>query len=82
MNPKTTLLMSTRASKLFASLILFFLPLITLAQTEEVEMADTMKSNGKIYVVVAVLGIVLAGILIYLISIDKKVRNLENKRKS
>ena len=35
---------------------------------EDVEMADTMRSNGKIYVVVAVLSIVLAGILIYIIN--------------
>ncbi|MBD78337.1 MAG: CcmD family protein [Crocinitomicaceae bacterium] len=44
-----------------------------------VEMADTMRSNGKIYVVVAVLCLIFVGIVAYLISIDKKVGKLEKK---
>jgi tRNA(Phe) wybutosine-synthesizing methylase Tyw3 len=46
-----------------------------------VEMADVMRSNGKIYVVVAVLCIVLAVLLSYLLSIDRKVSRLEQKMK-
>lgn len=44
-------------------------------------MADTMRSNGKIYVVVSVLCIVFAVITFYLISIDRKVTRLEKKNK-
>lgn len=44
---------------------------------EGVEMADVMRSNGKIYVVVAVVAIVFAVITVYLISIDRKLRKLE-----
>ena len=40
---------------------------------------STMNSNGKIYVVVAVLTVILIGIFIYLIGIDRKVRRLEEK---
>ncbi len=47
------------------------------AQYQDIEMADTMRSNGKIYVVVAVLTIVLAGILVYVINTDKKISRLE-----
>lgn len=42
-------------------------------------MADAMRSNGKIYVVLGVVLIVLAGLLGYLFFIDKKVTNLEKK---
>lgn len=50
-----------------------------MAQTpaNDVEMADLMRSNGKIYVVVAVLSIVMIGILIYLIYTEKKITRLE-----
>ncbi len=42
-----------------------------------VEMADQMRSNGKIYVVVGVLVIILFGLLTYLVSIDKKIGRVE-----
>jgi hypothetical protein len=52
------------------------------AQTaDKIEMADVMRSNGKIYVVVAVLGLVFLGILIYLIIIDRKITKLEQEMK-
>ena len=40
-------------------------------------MADAMRSNGKIYVVVAVVLIVLTGMFIYLIRLDRKIKRLE-----
>jgi hypothetical protein len=40
---------------------------------------STMNSSGKIYVVVAVLTVILIGIFIYLIGIDRKIRRLEDK---
>jgi hypothetical protein len=46
-------------------------------QKNVVEMADVMRSNGKIYVVVAVLATIFIGLMIYLIRIDKKVQKLE-----
>ena len=50
--------------------------------TSDVEMADTMRGNGKIYVVVAVLLIIFAGIIAYLISIDRKIGKLEREEKN
>jgi len=45
----------------------------------QVEMADTMRSNGKIYVVVTVACIVFAVIAVYLILIDRKITKLEKR---
>lgn len=45
--------------------------------TGTVEMADTFRSNGKIYVVVAVMLTIFAGIIFYLIRLDRKVSRLE-----
>jgi hypothetical protein len=46
---------------------------------ESVEMADTMRSEGKIYVVVAIGLVILGGLIIYLFTIDRKAARLEKK---
>ena len=46
---------------------------------EPVQMADGLRSSGKIYVVVAVVITILAGLFAYLISLDKKISRLEKK---
>ncbi|NJL13240.1 MAG: CcmD family protein [Microscillaceae bacterium] len=51
------------------------------AQSEAVEMADTMRANGKIYVVVAVLGLILLGLFAYLFRIEQKVSKIEKLMK-
>lgn len=51
------------------------------AAEPEVEMADTLRQDGKIYVVVAVLLTVLAGLIFYLIALDRKVSKLEKQFK-
>ncbi|RDC65287.1 hypothetical protein AHMF7616_03917 [Adhaeribacter pallidiroseus] len=48
----------------------------------DVEMADTLRRDGKIYVVVAVIVTVLAGLILYLIRLDRKVSKLEQQLKS
>lgn len=49
------------------------------AQETNVEMADTMRNNGKIYVVVAVVVTIFAGITLYLINAEKKINRLANE---
>ena len=49
--------------------------------SQEVEMADGLRSEGKIYVVVGVLVTILLGIIVYLIMIDRKVSDIEKKIK-
>ncbi len=48
----------------------------TVAATEP-EMADGLRQSGKIYVVVASVIVIVAGLLAYLISLDRKVSRLE-----
>ncbi|HVA98434.1 MAG TPA: CcmD family protein [Bacteroidia bacterium] len=50
--------------------------------TQPVQMADGMRADGKIYVVVVVILIIFTGIIIYLISLDKKVSAIEKEIKS
>jgi CcmD family protein len=38
-----------------------------------------MEANGKIFVVVAVLAVILTGIFVYLFLLDRKVRKLEKQ---
>ena len=64
--------------KLLGTLFIFFsMCLITMAQQEPVEMASTMRSNGKIYVVVAVVVAILIGLFIYLLALDRKISKIE-----
>lgn len=46
-----------------------------------VEMADAMRSDGKIYVVVAVIAVVLTGLVVYLVTLDRKISRLEKELK-
>lgn len=45
--------------------------------TKKVEMTDLMRSNGRIYVVVAVMLTILVGLVLYLIRLDRKISKLE-----
>jgi uncharacterized membrane protein len=59
------------------SLLMLLFSFVSHAQPN-VEMADTMRSDGKIYVVVAIILIILVGLITYLILLDRKVKKLEN----
>lgn len=54
-----------------------FCCLATMAQTTEPEMADVMRSEGKIYVVLAIILIILAGLFYYLFKLDQKISRFE-----
>lgn len=70
-----------RVNKSFWSLLFTLLISLT-AQAQEVEMATGMRSNGKIYVVVAVLATIFLGIVVYLISIERRIKRLEKEKNS
>ena len=61
--------------RLLSVVLCLFLSCAAFAQ--DVEMADSMRSNGKIYVVVAVCLTILIGLFIYVFIVDKKVSRLE-----
>lgn len=48
-------------------------------QAQDFEMADVMRSNGQIYVVVAIILIVLTGLFTFLFMLERKIKRLENK---
>jgi hypothetical protein len=52
---------------------LLLLPVV--AQAQSAQMADALRDNGKFYVVVATIVIVMAGILGYLLYLDRKAAN-------
>ena len=47
---------------------------------EKVEMADQMRSNGKIYVVVTVCLVILVGLFIYVRTLDRKLTKMEKNK--
>ena len=68
--------------------LLLFVPslvwsaLIYAQDEEKAEMADTMRSNGRIYVVVAVVVVILLGLILYLIRLDRKITRIERDKES
>jgi len=40
---------------------------------------DFMRSNGKIYVVITVAAIIITGLFVYLISLERKIKKLERE---
>ena len=60
-------------------LLLLAITVSNISQAQEETMANTMRSNGKIYVVVAVLTTILVGLIAYLVRLDKKISKLEKE---
>jgi len=73
--------MSLIMKTLKAALLAVFMLLTSTQAYSQVEMADTMRSEGKIYVVVAMIVVILAGLFIYLFLLDRKIKKLENQLK-
>jgi len=65
--------------KILFSLILMLATVQLFAQDNGVEMADKLRSDGKIYVVVTCIVIILVGLLAYLFSIDKRLKKIEKE---
>jgi NADH:ubiquinone oxidoreductase subunit H len=65
--------------KTLMTILLALLSNFALAQS--VEMADQFRADGKIYVVIAVIGTLLIGFFVYLILMDKKLSRLEKRLK-
>jgi CcmD family protein len=55
--------------------------MLAIQANAETEMADTMRSNGKIYVVIAVLATIFAGIFAYIVYLDRKIAKIEKTTK-
>lgn len=68
-------------SDLLASLTNFFFQNLVASLQMEIPMADSFRSEGKIYVVLAIALIILIGLFLYLLGMDRKIKRLEEKLK-
>lgn len=48
--------------------------------TNQEEPTDFMRSNGKLYVVVAVVVTIVLGLFLYLFNLDRKIKKLEKEQ--
>lgn len=65
---------------LFALLFLLMNMCVLAQEDKPVTMADTMRSNGRIYVVIAVILTILVGLVLYVVRLDKKISRLEKEK--
>lgn len=65
----------------FVSLLLTLSSFFASAQDNGPQMADGMRSDGKIYVVIGVLSIVFISIVVFLILQERKIARLEKQIK-
>jgi uncharacterized membrane protein YwaF len=65
----------------FCLFINTFLNIFAQKESSAVEMADTLRANGKIYIVVITILIILVGLLWYVWQTDKKISKLEKDLK-
>jgi len=62
--------------------LLLLAPSLVYGQESGVEMADTFRSEGKIYVVVLVVAIVFTGLVIFAFRSERKISKLEKEIES
>jgi uncharacterized membrane protein YidH (DUF202 family) len=65
-------------------LITIITTLVSFAQNagDQIEMADRLRADGKIWSVIAVILIIFIGLILYLIKLDTKISKLEKKLNS
>ena len=67
-----------KIAKILLGLLLLLNPTLF---AQDAQMADTMRSEGKIYVVVAIILVIFFGLIAYLIYTDRKISKLEKRVK-
>jgi preprotein translocase subunit SecY len=67
--------------KMLLAILLVFLQMVAFGQDLAANPAsnDLMRSNGKIFLVMTIVVVLMTGLLFYLISIDRKISKLEKK---
>jgi len=63
--------------KFFSTLLLLAISLQIFAQNAAASMEESVYASGKIYVVVACAAIILLGLILFLFSIDRRLKKLE-----
>ncbi|MHB8208999.1 CcmD family protein [Mucilaginibacter sp.] len=64
----------------FLLLLLFSYTGVFAQSNLSVTMDDTLQSSGKIYVVVTIIAIIFVGLALYLFSIDRRLKKIENEK--
>jgi CcmD family protein len=67
-----------KVTKILSGLLLIINPALF---AQDAQMADTMRSEGKIYVVVAIILVIFLGLIAYLAYTDRKISKLEKRLK-
>lgn len=60
-------------NRLLIIFLMMFLPMLASAQNNQ----NIMYSSGRIYVVIAVILVIFAGLVLYLVRVDRKIKKLE-----
>ena len=68
-----------KLKKIAATIAMAMITVFANAQDAAAEATDVMKTNGKIYVVMAVVIVIVLGLFIYLINLDRKIAKLEKE---
>ncbi len=68
-----------RSGFVFMFICFNFLCFAQTANSQTAEPVDFMRSEGKLYVVMAVVVTILLGIFLYLINLDRKIKKIERE---
>lgn len=66
-----------KIKQIFFTSVFALLTMFAKAEDRVPDANDFMRSNGKIYVVMAVVVTIMVGLFLYLISLDRKISKLE-----
>lgn len=79
-NPSVNKKRARSLALFMVTLMAALLPLMASAE-ERPEMADVMRSNGKIYIVILVICTIFIGITLFLISLERRIRKMERSQR-
>ncbi len=71
----------TRFSLIILLLVFLIVPDLFAQSATDVELADVLRRDGKIYTVVAGLTLILTALIFFLVRVDKKIFYLEKRMK-
>ena len=60
--------------------VIFFLLFALFANGQESKWTELMNGTGKVFVVIAVMLTILAGLILYLVRLDRKISKLEKNK--
>jgi uncharacterized integral membrane protein len=73
------LLWILKVKKVLVFIVFLLLSAVSFAQNNQSNTDELMRSNGKIYVVVAVCLTILTGLFIYVFLVDRKISRIEKE---